>query len=1617
MTASTAVHSNAFNFMSFIQTGVDPRTGFYTVSLSLPELFSNDLRGPSVPLTLNYNPLNTIDSGFGKGWNLALSQYSPINQVVSVYSGQTFKVTGPYEGVAHRMKMKEQKIEDFQFYKLPGELPGDDDQFKIVHKSGLVELLELKGPSPQVAVPVKMYSPQGHEITLEYTTFGDAPMLSTIRDRHGLLFQITRNLITEAVTLGFTPVNGVPLAAVVLNMKAGRVDRVTLPTTENAGWRFAYSPQKNFDCISAVWTPLGAHETVLYNDEGHGFPGSGNERRKLPRVTDHITEPGGGQRTITVKYTYGADEHNFLGYPNVTNWTDDNLDNLYKVLDRYEYESTEKLMVGNDVVRSVTRRFNRFHLLVSETTLQGTHKQIQTTRYYADDDDTLSFDNQPRQCQLPKKAITRWELTDDARQWREDVELSEYDIHGNQTLSVQPSGVTEATSYYPAGGVPGKCPADPYGFVRHVEHTTVTPATDPELVPDLQAGAPTLRTRYSYVELPALDGSDINKPSVVTSEESLHEMVGQTEVLLETTSTEYFDVIDDPLRHGLEKLKTVTMVAADRPYISTTGYAYRIKTDEEKAEINKISQVKEVLLGETVFETIETFTGYDGLVKVVSAERSLLNGEPLLTQDKDIKIRNTYDALLRVLTETVAPDDPDYAATRTYTYRLVRPTDDGAVAGQAFQEAENVKKIKTRTWFDGLNRAVREEQQDADFSNGAYRDIYQATYNALGQLTQEQEIDWLELEALALKTTYTFDDWGQQSSSTDPAGVTQHTVEDPIAFTTTQWTEGMGKTVTTNNRLEKPVSVQRFDLAENSLSIHSYLYDGLGRTAQEENAAGYKTSYRYDVFDRMVETTLPTLDKVVREYAGHSRGDLPTLIKVGATELGTQAFDSLERLTQSTTGGRVTRHEYDTSYSKANRVIQPSGDVIHYEYAYELTDEPLTRNAVAGEATIGRLKEVPTPIKAIYEYDPQNAKLTSSSEIDIELQRTYDVQGEIKSEVRTVTNVADPYEMAYVHSRLGRLIRYHDVTGQVQSFVYDRTNGRLAYTQLGVEGSESYIKSDFTYNTQGLTERIATVDGANDNVVIDLEYDAQGRETLRTFNLNGSRSWLKQLWNGLDQIEQRELSEGASQGDTVLRNETYRYELRGRLEEYRCEGPESPVDPFGNRMTRQLFFFDALDNHEEVRTTFIKGQATESNTARFEYNNPDPAQLTRVTNSHADYPNIELEYDANGNLIKDEEGRTLSYDLLSRLVEVSGPGSDGRRFYGYDGGDQLSASGSDSDREQQFYRNGTPVNSVGAAQSRTYVSADGVTLAERQEGASPKSLLLASDYSGSVLREVDGGEVSAIAYTAHGYRDATQPVASRPGYNGEVRDETGWYLLGNGYRAFNPVLMRFHSPDSWSPFGDGGLNAYTYCQGDPIGFTDPTGHGVFSFFSTSFILRSKSSSAPLPPPAPIKILKTSIAKRARGPAWDAGVGIDWEPDITRHNPIFDGSSSASASVAASSNTPSPKGQFETGYIADLKAQRQRRSGYIDHSKRGMMPLPKASAPTPTPTPVQVRTKPTLAPQPKVQPTPSQLAKNQRRIQELEENIYTDHHQRHSYMQVSTNVYNQWVAELARLRQS
>lgn len=113
---------------------------------------------------------------------------------------------------------------------------------------------------------------------------------------------------------------------------------------------------------------------------------------------------------------------------------------------------------------------------------------------------------------------------------------------------------------------------------------------------------------------------------------------------------------------------------------------------------------------------------------------------------------------------------------------------------------------------------------------------------------------------------------------------------------------------------------------------------------------------------------------------------------------------------------------------------------------------------------------------------------------------------------------------------------------------------------------------------------------------------------------------------------------------------------------------------------------------------------------------------------------------------------------------------------------------------------------------------------------SPRSTgcaLLMSDAHQSVLQIPTLG--SGCVYCVYGFHLTSGQPAALLAFNGEHAEvQTGNYLLGKGNRNYNPVLMRFHSADPFSPFGQGGINPYAYCLGDPVNNFDPTGNWPWS---------------------------------------------------------------------------------------------------------------------------------------------------------------------------------------------
>jgi RHS repeat-associated protein len=174
---------------------------------------------------------------------------------------------------------------------------------------------------------------------------------------------------------------------------------------------------------------------------------------------------------------------------------------------------------------------------------------------------------------------------------------------------------------------------------------------------------------------------------------------------------------------------------------------------------------------------------------------------------------------------------------------------------------------------------------------------------------------------------------------------------------------------------------------------------------------------------------------------------------------------------------------------------------------------------------------------------------------------------------------------------------------------------------------------------------------------------------------------------------------------------------------------------------------------------------------------------------------------------------TYRYDPLDRLINQTQP---------------------DTPTHQRFYCKSRLATEIQGATKHSIIQHDDLLLAQQQrEGDALDTTLLITDLQRSVLHTLKKAtQPQPIAYSPYGHRPAFNGLLSLLGFNGERPDPvTGHYLLGNGYRAFNPVLMRFNSPDSLSPFGKGGLNPYTYCLGDPINLYDQNGRQPLTLLS------------------------------------------------------------------------------------------------------------------------------------------------------------------------------------------
>ncbi|MGE6387241.1 hypothetical protein ACQKEN_16450 [Pseudomonas sp. NPDC078416] len=869
----SSIHTQASNFMDCIKTGVDARTGQFTVAFKLPLLPANNLAGPALTPTLTFGVLgSTRNKGFGLGWSLDLSELDLQQDAptLRLSTGEQFAVdlddttfTPGSELKLFDAKLKSMVVTCEQ-----------EDVFRVDQKNGQTEILTRQHDSARY-LTTELRSPECNRVFVEWAPHGnDDFILETIRDETRVLLEVK----TDGAEVVFS-VPGREDETVRLQLANDKLSDIHLPGIETPFSivydHHALDAQNHLLLPTRLSSPLGATDSVIWatGEEGHRLP-PGAPFEVLPRVLEWTHSAGTDATALTRSYEWSG-AHNFLGFGSeqAFDWQQGR-DNLYQVDQDYDYEVVETLAgPDGDTLATLTRTWNRFHLMTREVTRRGSAESRIETTFGLDPE--ADWDGQPAWYQLPHQQTVTYIDHSRAGLQRSEHTDYRYDVSGNLIFTRSPAGVEEHSEYYPAEGTPASadgtgCPPNALGMVRHLKKKTIKPA---RLDDGTYGGAPVISTTYTYEALASkLEGGPAFV--VVNSETVREESRGR---LLETTTQTY--VTEPGPHYGRLDSKVTTLNGK----ATTTSFRYELSEDE--------------------LSTHTSLTGFENtaLVRATqSGARSLLTGR--FTRERNqagVVSRYVYDALGRV-TLAVTADDSRYEARRTSTYHVNDQKAHDCRTGNenpVMIEHRHSTGQRRRQWLDGEGRTVRVELEDIDHAPDVFREIACCVFDAEGRTVSETQQDWLRdpedpatVTALRLTTRTHYDDWGQASLSITPEGVESHTEHNPVSLTANSWQQSGSlkgpSTLTQHNAAGSAIKEQLYDADGVLIRSKEWQRDGLDRitrtTLRVPGEADRVTCVELDAYGRIVEQRLADDTVVNWTFAAHSDDNHPESIAVTA---------------------------------------------------------------------------------------------------------------------------------------------------------------------------------------------------------------------------------------------------------------------------------------------------------------------------------------------------------------------------------------------------------------------------------------------------------------------------------------------------------------------------------------------------------------------------------------------------------------------------------------------------------------------------------------------------------------------------------------------------------------
>ena len=722
------------------------------------------------------------------------------------------------------------------------------------------------------------------------------------------------------------------------------------------------------------------------------------------------------------------------------------------------------------------------------------------------------------------------------------------------------------------------------------------------------------------------------------------------------------------------------------------------------------------------------------------------------------------------------------------------------------------------------------------------------------------------------KTSYGYDKNYNVTSVTDPMGYVAKTVYDKDNRVTEE-TDALGQkesyTYDKDSRVTSITDKRGFttgfdydahgniQVVTDKTGLKSHLeYDKNDNLTKVTDALGGVTTYGYDNMDNLV--TFTNAANKTTNYTYDLEGNL-TSIKDPAGRTEKFDYDEKGRLTGHTqASGKKTTYDYD----KLNDLLEKSyqdakGETSEKDvtYAYNSAGERVSMKDQTG--------------KSSYEYDALGriTKVTSGSKKDVSY--VYDDADNLQAIV-----YPDGTKISYEYDLNDNLVKLTDRNRKVTTYKHDALNRVTEVTR------SNGTKTEVSYDAEDHITKIVNTCGSCGKVISTYEYkyNDQGYvvgETATELEAGTRKtpSW-EDWYNWGDTQKETDKADCEHQEKEIQTTRTYEYDDNWELT--RCTEKAE-----GGKKTVHNYTYDKIGN----RTSYEKIEDGVSK-AKYNYEYNDSNQLIKRTNAKIwGDPGTTYSYDKDGNLIQEcdktnsADPVTYEYTAENRLAVVKQGGTvlmaamydgDNNRVFELDNtykwedcyGDEVLIPANQRTEDGNSPKEQLASLVKGGSNAKGYTLTEYINDINREntevlaEYGADEKVRQAYTYGESGIGErvsVDKSEESSYylydgrnsvtgiltetanltnSYQYDSYGNLTSGTADGVnyyGYNGESTNvKTGLqYLRARYYNAENGT---FTTEDSDLGTTENPLtrNRYDYTTNNPLNYSDPTGHSLWS---------------------------------------------------------------------------------------------------------------------------------------------------------------------------------------------